>query len=425
MPKNDLISLYCFGKEIGKIGFDETKNISFFQYNPTYLESGTMINLFPEKLGIIKRIVPTQVFKNYSNDTFRGLPPMIADSLPDMFGNIIFKEWLENTKNNFTKITVLEQLAYVSNRGMGALEFRPGKELPKDTTIDLDEIVEVLIKVLDTKERTTAVTLNHESLLPLFKIGSSAGGARPKILISEKKEDGSIIPGDLNYSDQYRHYLVKLNLDEVPYNRELIEYCHYLTARKCGIEMMDSKMIEGKHFATQRFDRVDGKKKHVLTISGLTGWDFTQINSDQSTYENIFNLLHYLNLPHVDSVQLFRRMVFNIIFCNKDDHLKNHSLTYHEESDNWRLAPAYDLTYSLNPQINYKKTYQALSVNGKKSDIQFEDVQTVAEKFTIKNYMRIIKETEALIPFWESQAKELGIPDSILTKISRDFTRLL
>ncbi|WP_425637938.1 type II toxin-antitoxin system HipA family toxin [Algoriphagus yeomjeoni] len=425
MPKNNLISLYCFGQEIGKVGFDETKNISFFQYNPAYLESGKMINLFPEKLGIIKRIVPTQVFKNYSNDTFRGLPPMIADSLPDMFGNIIFKEWLENTKKNFSKITVLEQLAYVSNRGMGALEFRPGKDIPKDITIDIDEIVEVLIKVLDTKERTSAVILNHESLLTLFKIGSSAGGARPKILISENKEDGSIIPGDLNYSDQYYHYLVKLNLDEVPYNRELIEYCYYLTARKCGIEMMDSKMIEGKHFATQRFDRVNGTKKHVLTISGLTGWDFTQINSDQSTYENIFNLLHYLNLPHVDSVQLFMRMVFNIIFCNKDDHLKNQSLIYNEESDDWRLAPAYDLTYSLNPQINYKKTYRSLSVNGKKSDIQFKDVQTVSEKFTIKNYKKIILETQALIPFWESKAKELGIPDSILTRISKDFTILL
>lgn len=425
MSKNNLITLYCFGQEIGRLGFDESRVISFFQYSKSFLESGMMKNLFPPQTRIIKRTPQTQVFKNYGGNTFRSLPPMISDSLPDMFGNIIFKEWLESSQKDFSKITVLEQLAYVSNRGMGALEFRPEKKIPQNATIVIEDIVEVLKKVLDTKERTAAINLNHKSLLTLFKIGSSAGGARPKILISEHKGDGTIIPGDLNYSDNYNHYLVKLNLDEVPYNREMIEYCYYLTAIEAGIVMMDSKMIDGKHFATQRFDRVNGQKKHILTITGLTGWDYTDTTSPQSSYENLFRLLPFLHVPHADSVQLFKRMVFNIIFCNKDDHFKNQSLIYNEQQDKWNLAPAYDITYSLNPLINFTKTSRVLSVNGKKNEISFEDVKAVAEEFTIKNYKQIILEIQSTIPFWINKANELGIPEFITKRIKNDFSLLV
>ncbi|WP_339705168.1 type II toxin-antitoxin system HipA family toxin [Algoriphagus aquimarinus] len=425
MSKNDLITVYCFGQEIGRLGFDENRGISYFQYSESFLESGKMKNLFPPQMGIIQRISQTQVFRGYTSNSFRSLPPMIADSLPDMFGNIIFKEWLESTRSDFAKITVLEQLAYVANRGMGALEFRPKKEIPKNATIVIDDIVEVLKKVMDTKERTAAINLDHESLLTVFKIGSSAGGARPKILISEHKKHGKIIPGDINYSDDYNHYLVKLNLDEVPYNRELIEYSYYLSATKAGIEMMDSKMIEEKHFATKRFDRVNGKKKHVLTITGLTGWDYTDTTSPQTSYENLFRLLPFLHIPHAESVQLFKRMVFNIIFCNKDDHFKNQSLIYDDLQDSWNLAPAYDITYSLNPLINFKKSYRVLSVNGKKNDITFADVQAVANQFTIKNYRQIILEIQSAIPFWIEKAVELGIPELIIKRIKNDFILLI
>jgi serine/threonine-protein kinase HipA len=189
--------------------------------------------------------------------------------------------------------------------------------------------------------------------------------------------------------------------------------------------MMDSKMIEGKHFATKRFDRINGKKKHVLTITGLTGWDYTDTGSPQATYENLFQLLPYFNAPHADSVQLFTRMVFNIIFCNKDDHFKNQSLIYDELEDGWSLAPAYDITYSLNPLMNYKKSYRVLAVNGKKTDITYEDVQAVAERFIIKNYKQIILEIQSLIPFWAEKATELGIPEFIRARIEGDFTLLI
>src|SRR5690606_35160577 len=147
---NELIQVYCFDQEIGLLGYDEINNVSYFQYNPEYLASDKMKNLFPET-GIIKRVPQKQIFKKFNSDTFRSLPPMIADSLPDMFGNIIFKEWLESANKNFEKITVLEQLAYVANRGMGALEYRPEKHIPQGSTIIIGDIVEVLKKVLSIK----------------------------------------------------------------------------------------------------------------------------------------------------------------------------------------------------------------------------------------------------------------------------------
>ncbi len=422
MAKNNLITIMCFDIEIGKLGYDENKAESYFQYNPDFLQSGKLTNLFPDT-GIFKRIAQTQVVRRFTGETFRSLPPMIADSLPDMFGNIIFKEWMESANKDYAKISVLEQLAYVSNRGMGALEYRPEIRIPKGSTININEIVDVVKQVLITKEETYSESLDHQSLLNVFKIGSSAGGARPKILIAENKKSGKIYPGDVYYGKEFNSYLVKLNLADVPYDREVIEYCYYLTAKKIGITMMDSKLVDGKHFATLRFDRRHGLKQHVLTACGMTGWDFK--DPSVSSYENLFDLALFLNLPHAQIEQLFLRMIFNVVFCNSDDHLKNHSFIYDPQKDLWALAPSYDLTYSLNPLINFSKVNRALSINGKRTDITFDDVQVVANTYTIKRMRAAIQKVQDAIPFWLEDAKSLGIPQQIIARIKEDFIRLI
>jgi len=423
MAKNDIITVFCFGQEIGRIGFDEDQTKSSFQYNPEFLQSDRFHNLFPST-GILKRTPNVQVFSQYNSETFRGLPPMIADSLPDVFGNIIFKKWMESGSKEFNQISVIEQLAYVADRGMGALEYRPSKELPQSSSIDLTEIIAVLKQVLQAKDEQHESTLNHEALLNIFKIGSSAGGARPKILISEHKTSGEIIPGDLNYAGDYNHYLIKLNLDdELGYSRELIEYSYYLTAKHLGITMMPSKLIDQKHFATIRFDRQNGKKKHVLTATGLTGWDYQ--SPKDSNYENLFELALFLKVPHRDIEELFKRMVFNVVFFNSDDHLKNHSFIYDEEKDKWNISPAYDITYSLNPLMNYTRISRALSINGRRVDITLEDVLTIAETFSIKNGKKVIQEIQDAIPFWNEQANELNLPENIVESIYKDFVYLV
>jgi serine/threonine-protein kinase HipA len=419
MSKNNIIDLHCFGIEIGRIGFDENGRKSFFQYNPVFLKSRQYDQLFPL---IFKKTEATQVFSQFNNDTFRGLPPMIADSLPDMFGNIIFKKWLDFTQQNSGKISVLEQLAYVSNRGMGALEYQPAKKIPEGTSINIETLLPVLIAVLDNKKSIKTHLLDSDALLNIFKIGTSAGGARPKILISEHRENGETIPGDLTFSDEYNHYLVKLNLEDEPFNREKIEYAYYLTAKELNINMMPSKLIDDKHFATLRFDRQNGKKKHILTASGMTGWDFK--DPSVSSYENLFELATFLKLPQMDIDELFRRMIFNLVFSNTDDHLKNHSFIYHDEKNLWALSPAYDITYSLNPFINYKKVSRALSINNKRMDIDWIDILTVVDKYTIKNPKSIVEHTQEAIEFWIKKVHELNVSERVIENITKDFKRL-
>lgn len=413
MAKNNLITIYCFGQEIGRLGFDPDRGASFFQFNETFLQQGQYQRMFPL---IFRRIKQTQVFDKYNNDTFRGLPPMIADSLPDFFGNVIFRTWMESNNRDMNEISVLEQLAYVGTRGMGALEYQPSKSVSSVDTIDITEIASVVRQVLDQKQGFEAQQLDNAALFNIFKMGTSAGGMRPKILVAEHKASGNIIPGDIVYDDSYNHYLIKLGLDnEANYSRELVEYSYYLAATHSGIDMMPSKMIREKHFATLRFDRQQGKKKHVLTATGITGWDYT--DPKVSSYEQLFDLVVFLKCPHRDVEQLFRRMVFNLVFANHDDHLKNHSFMYDEMRDSWELAPAYDLTYSLNPELNIKTRSRALSVNGKRTGIDIKDLETIADRYTIKNFKGIVMEIQASVDYWVQVAKENNIPVKISNAI--------
>lgn len=419
MARDKIIDIIAFGLEIGKLGYDLDQGKSFFQYNPEFLDSGKYSKLFP---FIFKRTKQAQVFTEYQQDTFQGLPPMIADSLPDTFGNIIFQEWL--TTRGIQKVTPLEQLAYVADRGMGALEYKPIRELPNATNVNIDEVITILEKVLKLKEDTTGKDLSELSLLNVFKIGTSAGGARPKILISEHKKTGEIIAGDREVSKDYNHYLVKLHIDDSDgYNKEKVEYVYYLLAKEAGINMMQSKLIENKHFATLRYDRQNGEKQHVLTVTGLTGWDFKS-QPENSSYENVFKVALGLEVPHKDLQQLFKRMVFNLVFRNVDDHLKNHSFIYNKESNSWNLGPAYDLTYALNPLFTFKTTSRALSINGKRTSLTIKDILTIAEEFSIKNPKGIIEDVQDLIPRWPAFASELEIPENIIKAIQKEIKQI-
>lgn len=419
MARDKIIDIIAFGLEIGKLGFDLDQGKSFFQYNPEFLDSGKYSKLFP---FIFKRTKQAQVFTEYQQDTFQGLPPMIADSLPDTFGNIIFQEWL--ITRGIQKVTPLEQLAYVADRGMGALEYKPIRELPNATNVNIDEVITILEKVLKLKEDTTGKELSELSLLNVFKIGTSAGGARPKILISEHKKTGEIIAGDREISEGYNHYLVKLHIDDSDgYNKEKVEYVYYLLAQEAGIDMMQSKLIENKHFATLRYDRQNGEKQHVLTVTGLTGWDFKS-QPENSSYENVFKVALGLEVPHKDLQQLFKRMIFNLVFRNVDDHLKNHSFIYNKESNSWNLGPAYDLTYALNPLFTFKSTSRALSINGKRTYITIKDILNIAEEFSIKNPKGIIEDVQVLIPLWSALATELEIPDNIIKAIQKEIKQI-
>ncbi len=419
MMGEEMIAVSLFGQEIGRIGYQENEHRSTFQYNPSFLESNSMLNIFPAT-GIIKRMGFVQLYGQFNGETFKGLPPQFADSLPDLFGSVVFQAWLDGKQQN--SISVLEQLAYVGNRGMGALEYSPAVEL-KQAKIDLDEIVLVVKEVLSAKRSARQEMLDSQALLNIFRIGSSAGGARPKILISENKLDGNVIPGDLEVSNEYNHYLVKLAIDEdVKYPREIVEYCYYRIIRNTGIRMMESKLIDQKHFATLRFDRQDGEKKHILTASGITGWDYKKATN--SSYENLFKLSSFLQIPHVQIEELFERMVFNIIYGNVDDHLKNHSFIYNQQTDSWELSPAYDITFALNPLLSFKNTRRALSINGKRSNISLNDVLTISEAYTIKDALGIIGRIESQMEELLTLFEQYHVPKLVAERIHSSCIRL-
>jgi serine/threonine-protein kinase HipA len=273
---------------------------------------------------------------------------------------------------------------------------------------------------MDVKTAVSEKGLSDTALLTIFKIGTSAGGVRPKILVSENKENGILIPGDLVVSDDYNHYLIKLAVDENQgYSKEKVEYVYYQLATQIGIEMMPSKLIADKHFATLRFDRQHGKKQHILTASGMTGWDFQK--PENSSYDNLFKLALDLKLPHKDIQQLFKRMVFNLVFANIDDHLKNFSFIYNDEKDKWNLAPAYDITYPLDALLNYTRVTRALAVNGKRTNITKDDLLVLAKQFTIKNPMGIVDEVMEATKQFEVLAVQQALPSRVIDKIKSEF----
>lgn len=428
MINQNYIAVICFNQEIGRISMDHTFTKSYFQYNENFLNQTDPLNLFPAT-GVIRKTNQVQVFSQFSGSTFRGLPPMFADSLPDDFGNTMFNQFLQTKNLSLGELSPLQQLSYVSNRGMGALEYLPAVDLSGKNEIAIDEIVSLLNHILTDKKDAAFAEMNHENLLNVFKIGSSAGGVRPKIIISEHKESGLIYTGDVFTSDAYRHYIVKLDLESEAahlkpdyFPREKVEFAYYLTAKELGIEMMESKLIDDRHFATLRFDRVGGKKKHILTATGLTGWDYK--NRAVSSYENLFDLAIFLTIPRKEINQLFKRMVFNLVFANTDDHLKNHSFALDENTNTWHLAPAYDLTFAINPFLNYSRVTRAMSVNGKRENINLKDIMKIAETYQINDTKIIIDQIKNAVHLFEEQCIELNVNNQVIKKMKAYFIRI-
>lgn len=403
-------------KKIGTIGYDANNEKSYFLFDDAYLQSNA--NLFPL---VLKRTNQVQVFTNTKGSSFRGLPSVIADSLPDDFGNQIFQNWLQGHNLITEQLTPVHQLAYLGNRAMGALEFKPSK-ISNDTNaeIHIEEIADLLQQVINNKTQVSATKLDDLSLLNIFKLGTSAGGARPKIIISEHKTTGKIYPGDIFTSNDYHHWLVKLGLDKnLSYSKEIIEFIYYKIATQVGITMIECKMIANKHFATKRFDRINNQKVHILTASGMSGIDFK--NREHSSYNNLFKLTEVINLSKEEVTQLFRRMVFNYVFSNTDDHLKNFSFQYNDATNDWSLAPAYDITFPRNPLLMFKNQPHALFLNGKKKNITIDDFLQIAKEHNIKKASKIIQEVVKSIPLWTELANTYKIPKNIADSIQNEF----
>jgi len=394
------------GKFAGVCDFNPENGKTFFQYSPDFLKSG--IELSPLLLPLENRIFE-----------FDGLVPMIADSLPDDFGNKMFLQWL--LKNNISQNTLnpLEKLCYIGKRGMGALEYEPAFEQNSlNEIINISELLQVANEIYFHKENE-AVPLNdyHQTLSTLLRIGTSVGGARAKALIAINEKTQEIKAGDILQGEDFEYYIIKFdglkNGKEIePCGYGILEYIYHKMAIDSGIEMSDCRLLEENgrsHFLTKRFDRKNGKKIHIQTLCAMAGIDFRQPNL--IGYEDIFKILNLLNMDYSEKEQLFRRMAFNVLSFNHDDHTKNFSFMY--QNGKWKLAPAYDLIFAYNPDNFWLKNHN-ISVNGKSNYITREDILVVGEKFGIKKCENIFDNVNEVVQNFKHYADKYQYPRDFL-----------
>lgn len=417
----DLIEVRAWGVTVGGVSIDHGLGYYVFEYDPKWQARG--IELAPLTMPVSQS---PHVFPLLPEATYKRLPAMLADALPDDFGNALIDAWMAREGVPKSAITPLDRLAYLGARGMGALEFRPtrGPRHRKATAVAISRLVVSARNALSGKfdgDRETEAAITN-----LIQVGTSAGGARAKAVIAWNPQTHEIRSGQLPADPGFDYWLLKL--DGVGKDSELgtggfygrIEYAYYLMAKAAGIEMFESRLLEENdraHFMTRRFDRQNGSKQHIQTLCAMQHLDFKQRGTHD--YNQYFQAIAALKLPETALEEGFRRMVFNVLAANCDDHTKNLSFLM-DESGKWQLAPAYDVTHAYNPKGEW--TYQHLmSVNGKFQGITRADLEAVGDRFLIPGYRRIIKSVSEAVGRWPEFAGAAGLPPAEIQRVREDF----
>ncbi len=423
MQNVNTVRVKMWGTTVGYLHQDDNGMVGF-QYDDEFLKSN--IEISPIKMPLS---TATYTFPALPEQTFHGLPGMVADSLPDKFGNTVINRYLESQGRTADSLSVIEKLCYTGKRGMGALEYEPSQELTTmDQTVDLDALTKLASEILSEKEQIH-IEKNDNLMAQLMECGSSVGGARAKTLVAWNPETNNIRSGQINAGKGYEYWLLKF--DNIKNNKDKdsrpddgeytkVEYAYYLMALDAGIEMSECRLYKengSAHFMTKRFDRkgIKGEKLHMQSLCALAHMDF---NSPRIySYEEAFSVMKQLKLPYSDFVQLFRRMVFNEYAKNYDDHTKNISFLM-DKKGTWSLAPAYDMTFSFRKDSIWVSAHQML-INGKSDNITEDDMLKVAGKVGIKksDAVKIMEQVKNSVAKWEDFAVKAGISEHNTKKI--------
>lgn len=410
-----------WGQTIGAVAWDEDQGLASFEYEPKFKSSN--IDLAPIKMPIktnqsIFSFPELRSSKNREYDTFKGLPGLLADVLPDKYGNQLINIWLAQNGRPENSMNPIEQLCFIGTRGMGALEFEPTqlKLAKKSFQVEINSLVNIAQRMLDKRE-VFGTNLNEDeqqAVIEILKIGTSAGGARPKAIIAYNKKTGQVRSGQANSPKGFEHWLIKLDgVSDAQFGESKgygrIEMAYYNMAKDCGVNMMESELLEENgraHFMTKRFDREKGSiKHHIQTFCAIQHYDFNEVRS--YSYEQLFQTMRLLRLPYPDAEQMFRRMVFNVIARNCDDHTKNFAFRL-KEGGNWELSPAYDICHAYRPDSIWVSQH-ALSINGKRKGIEKDDLINFAKAMNIKKSAKIIYEINTTVQNWNSYADEVNV----------------
>lgn len=428
-----IVDVKLWGRNVGSLYWEKETGAAVFDYERKFLRSGLDISPIVMPVDRYKG-EPYQFLENRSN-CFKGLPGLFADSLPDAFGNQIINEWFASRGLSGEETTPLDRLCYVGKRAMGALEFEPSQEIAgfgESSIIHVQELTNLAKSVFTDREAFRA-QLNQadKKNLDILKVGTSAGGAKPKAIIAYNDVTGEVRSGQVQAPEGFGYWLLKFDGGTYSEHSEIadnpqgignIEYAYYLMAKDSGIKIMDCKLLtEGNsnHFMTQRFDRTEtGEKIHVQTLAGIAHYDRDQRHS----YEEAFRIMRAMKLSYPQQEQLYRRMVFNVMSRNHDDHTKNFSFLM-DKNGNWSLAPAYDLCYSYTPGGKWTNKHQ-LSLNSKQDNFVYEDLIAVADNMGIRNGKHIIEQIRETVAHWNDYAKEGGVKEAN-SKIINDNLLLL
>lgn len=424
----DVAKVRMFGLPVGTFRWDERYQVVQFEYDRSFIGRG----MEPSPLMMPVREGRVYSFAGLNRETYMGLPGMLADSLPDTYGRALFDRWLALTGR--TSSNPVETLCFLGKRCMGALEFEPAIDAGFDPNqrFEIDTLVDVAREALSQKE-AFGVNLNDDrkkAIAEVLRLGTSAGGQRAKAIIAYNKSTGEVRSGQVEAPSGFDYYLIKLDgvsaqagLKETQ-NYGRLEYSFYKLATACGIQMSECSLLEENrraHFLTQRFDRKGGHKLHMQTLCGIAHYDY-QLHRAYS-YEQVFGVMRALRLPYSEAQEMFRRIVFNIVVRNQDDHTKNISFLMGEDG-RWRLSPAYDMGYAYNPKGGWTATHQ-MSVNGKFDGITRADLIALASANSIKDATEVIDEVCEAASRWPELAREVGVPVKMIKAIVGNIQLIL
>jgi len=425
-----------WGEYVGAIAWDERNQQGSFEYAPSFLANGW--DLSPIKMPLDRgRQVFTfpelRVARGAVYDTFKGLPGLIADMLPDKYGNQLIDAWLTQQGRSSGSMNPIEKLCFIGSRGMGALEFEPASQSRSRTanTIEVSSLVEVSRKMLDQRQNfaTDLSTSEEKAMTDILRVGTSAGGARPKAVIAYNPKTGEIKSGQTKAPQGFEHWLLKLDgVSDAQFGESSgygrVEMAYYLMAIQAGVDMMDCKLLEENgraHFMTKRYDRAGSTTRHhVQTWCAMNHYDFNNMLS--YSYELLFETMRALHLSYPMAEQMYRRMVFNVLSKNCDDHTKNFSFRLMKDAD-WELAPAYDICYAYDPKSIWVSQH-ALSINGKRKDHEVEDFLTIAKSMNIKKARNIVREIGSVVSRWDGFAKEAGVRADLKNTIRKNLPKI-
>jgi serine/threonine-protein kinase HipA len=414
-----LAEVKLWGRTIGAVSLEDGGRFAAFEYDPAFARSG--IEVSPITMPLSGRVY---VFPDLPTVTFHGLPGLLADSLPDKFGNALIDTWLATQGRKSESFNAVERLCYTGSRGMGALEFAPaiGPKPQPAKHIEIDSLVKLASEVLSHRKNlkaTFASERRKNALNDILRVGTSAGGARAKAVIAWNRKTNEVRSGQIAAGAGFDYWLLKFdgvtgNKDkelEDPKGYGAIEYAYYLMAKEAGINMSECRLLEEnkrRHFMTRRFDRLEGGEKlHMQSLCALAHFDFNQAGA--YAYEQAFFTIRQLNLPMADVEEQFRRMAFNIVARNQDDHVKNIAFLM-DKTGRWSLAPAFDVTYSYNPSGSWTDRHQ-MTMNGKRDGFMLADFRACAKTALMKRGRAeaIMDEIYTAVKKWPDYAEQADV----------------